>query len=309
MAVTMIDIHLKHIIEFGLKTIRSNPDKHLKDIFGDFNLDPHAALYGNRLIGLVKNWINKTEIPVVLGFDLSAAKMPAVTINLLSTSVSQSYLGDYGGTLPEDLQAQEKEVIVPKFKPESVEWNEENNALILNLPNEITAEQRELFIPGLIIRDDNQREYLISADADANILILENSESAPLSEISLTHLEVISPVISATYTRGHMLMDETAMIAVHGHTDRNEGLWLYYIVMWILLKYRPLMIATFGLDLALPAASDFSKDDSTIGTNTWRRFINVSAKSVWSWESARQQDVVGVLASVFSSQPGPNNNQ
>ena len=309
MSVTMLDIHLKHVLEFGLKTVRSNPDKHLKDIFGDFNLDPHAALYGNRLIGLVKNWITKTEIPVILGFDLSAAKMPAITVHLMSTAPAQTYIGDYGGDASENLQSHEIEVIVPKFNPKSAAWNDTNTALILGLPDSMPIEQKELFIPGLKLRDSNRREYAISADEDGNVLILEDSNSSPLSQISLSDLEVISPVFTARYTRGHMLMDETATIAVHGHTDRNEGLWLYYITMWILLKYRPLMISTFGLDLALPVASDFAKDDSTIGTNTWRRFINVSAKSVWSWESARQKDVVAILASVFASNGGTNNGQ
>jgi hypothetical protein len=281
----------------------------LKDIFGDFNLDPHAALYGNRLIGLVKNWITKTEVPVVLGFDLSAAKMPAITVHLASTSPAQAYLGDYGGEASEELNAHEIEVIVPKFKPKSATWNDAKTALILGLPDDMPLEQKELFFPGLKLRDDKRREYAISGDEDGNVLILQYDDAAPLSQISLNELEVVSPVITARYSRGHMLMDETATIAVHGHTDRNEGLWLYYMTMWILLKYRPLMIGTFGLDLAVPSASDFSKDDSTMGTNTWRRFINVSAKSVWSWESARQRDVVGILASIFASNGGTNNGQ
>jgi len=309
MSVTMLDIHLKHILEFGLKTIRSNPDKHLKDIFGDFNLDPHAALYGNRIINLVKNWITKTEIPVILGFDLNSAKMPAITVHLVSTSPAQTYMGDYGGINTENLESHQVEVIVPKFKPKAVAWNSSNEALILSLPDEMSREQKELFLPGLKIRDDKFREYSISADEDGNVIILQDSPSAPLSQISLIELEVVSPIFTARYDRGNMLMDETAAIAIHGHTDRNEGLWLYYITMWILLKYRPLMISAFGLDLAVPIASDFSKDDSTIGTNTWRRFINVSAKSIWSWEAARQRDIVAILASVFSSGSGTNNNQ
>lgn len=309
MAVTMLDIHIKHILEFGLKTIRANPDKHLKDIFGDFTLDPHAALYGGRMIGLVKNWITKTEIPVILGFDLSAAKMPAITIHLMSTTPSQTFIGDYGGTLGDGLEAHQKEVIVPKFKPKVIEWNADNSAIIMTLPDEMPIEQKELFIPGLKVRDAKGREYAISSDDNGRILLIEDTDAAPLSQISIEELEVVSPIFTARYSRGHMLMDEVATVAVHGHSDRNEGLWLYYIAMWILLKYRPLMTQTFGLDLAIPSASDFTKDDSTIGTNTWRRFINISAKSLWTWESARQKDVVAILSSIFATSAGPNNNQ
>jgi len=292
---------------FGLKTIRANPDKHLKDIFGDFNLDPHAALYGNRLVSLVKNWVTKTEIPVVLGFDLSSAKMPAITVHLASTSPSQSYLGDYGGSESEELLTQEREIIVPKFKAKSLTMSEDNKSIKLELLPEMPIEQRELVLPGLKLRDMKSREYDISSDIDGNILVIQASDSTPLSEIAAAEFEVVSPVAMARFSRGHMMMDETATIAVHGHADRNEGLWLYYITMWIFLKYRPLMISTFGLDLAMPVASDFSKDDSTIGTNTWRRFIQVSAKSVWSWETARQKDVVALFTSMTAGRAGDGN--
>lgn len=302
MSVTMLDIHIKNVLEFGLKTIRSNPDKHLTDIFGDFRLDPHAALYGNRLIALVKNWLTKTDVPIVLGFDLSSAKMPAVTINLTSTEPSQTYMGDFGGIEFQDLPAQQRDVIIPEFKVKSLDWNSDSTALILEPLSDMPMAQREMFIPGLILLDDKNREYSISQDIDGNILIIEAKDTAPLSDIGRTEFQVVSPALQARYKRGHMLMNETATIAVHGHTDRNEGLWLYYITMWIILKYRPLMIETFGLDLAMPMASDFSKDDSTLGTNTWRRFIQLSAKSVWTWESARQADVYGLLLSISSQQ-------
>lgn len=301
MSVTMLDIHLKHVLDFGLKTVRANPDKHLRDIFGDFNLDPHAGLYGNRLIALVKNWVTKTEIPVVLGFDLSAAKIPAITVHLASTSPAQTYLADYGGTQSEELLSQEREIIIEKFVPKTLAWSSDKNSLKLQPPDDMGMEKRELFLAGLKIRDAKNREYDISQDEDGNTLIIQASDSAPLDQISSEYLEVVSPIIMARYSRGHMFMDEVATIAVHGHTDRNEGLWLYYITMWILLKYRPLMASTFGLDLALPSASDFSKDDSTLGTNTWVRFIQISAKSLWSWESARQGDVIALLASIAAS--------
>jgi hypothetical protein len=292
----MTDLHLKYVIELGFKTIRANPDRFIKDIFGNAQLEPHAAIYGNRMIEMVKNWFMKTDVPVVLGFDLTEAKFPAVTIVLQGASPAMPMLGDYMGHEWEDVPSQEREVLVPKFVPESATETSEG-ALMITPPANMPLEQKELFLPGLTVRDNKNKEYPLSLDDNGNILILE--KNSPLSEIDLTELEVISPYMDARYSRGAMIYDEQAVVGVHGHSNRNEGLWLYYIVMWILLRSRPILAATFGMELSFPSASDFSKDDSFADNNIWRRFISVSTKTTWTWEQAKQKDILGLIMSVF----------
>jgi hypothetical protein len=302
MAAPMTDIHVKHVLELGIKTILADPDRHLADIFGDSKLDPHAALYGNRTIAQVKNWMQSTRIPVILGFDLVDSQMPAVTVNLAGSSPTGQFIGDEGGMSPENLEWQTKEVLVPAFSPASAVYADDRQSITITLPTDMTFEHTQLVMPGLMFRDADNREYNISADKDENILILERSSQYPLDQINLSRLEVVSPVIEARYSRGAMVYDEQVVVVVHGHSARNEGLWLYYIVMWTLLKFRPVLTGTFGLDLSTPSASDFSKDDSFLGEQVWRRYIQMTAKAVWSWETARQKDVLGLLLTVKGDQ-------
>lgn len=300
MPAPMTDLHIKHVLDLGFKTIRANPDKHLKDIFGDSRLDPHAALYGQRTIEQVKNWISKTEIPIVLGFDVVETRLPAVTVHLAASVPSQSYIGDTGIGESEELEFQEKEILVSKFSPKGAEPTDDPKALKITLQDEMSEDQKELFLPGLKIRDTQGREYDIRFDEHGNLLFVEISEDAPISQIILHDLEVISPVIVARYKHGVMTFHETVNVVVHGHSSRAEGLWLYYIVMWTLLKFRPILTSTFGLDLALSRSSDYSKDDAFLGDQVWRRYITVEATTNWAWESARQKDILGLLLTVSS---------
>ena len=295
MAVPLTDICLRHVIQLGLNTIRANPDKHLRDIFGDAKLDPIAALYGERTIVEIKEWIAKTKIPIKRGFDVSESEMPCITIHLSGANKRQELIGDDSYMESTELRSQEKEILVKGFGPKSIDKSDPT-AYKLTLPDALTFEERELVMPGLTLRDAGGREYPISSDCDGNILILQGA--SPLTAIDISKLEVISPVIEARFSRGAMIYDESVSIVIHGHSSRNEGLWLYYIVMWTLLKFRPLLIGTFGMDLGVPSASDFSKDESYQGEQIWRRYINMSCTSVWTWEQARQQDLIGLLLGI-----------
>lgn len=295
MATPLTDICLRHVLQLGLNTIKADPDKHLRDIFGDAKLDPIAGLYGERTIQEIKEWFLKTKVPIKRGFDVTESEMPAITIHLAGANQRQGLIGDDSIMETESLQSSEKEVLVKSFVPKSLNIDDPT-AYVIELPDSMSFEEKELVMPGLTLRDAGGREYPISADCDGNVLILQ--DKSPLNAIDITKLEVISPVIEARYSRGAMVYDESLTIVVHGHSSRNEGLWLYYIVMWTLLKFRPLLIGTFGLDLGVPSASDYSKDDSYLGEQIWRRYINMSCTSVWTWEQARQKDLLGLLMTI-----------
>jgi hypothetical protein len=295
MAFPLTDIVLRHVLQVGLNTIRANPDRHIRDIFGDAKLDPIAALYGEKTINDIKDWILKTKIPIKRGFDVVESEMPCITIHLSGATQRQALMGDYGDMESERLGHQDKEVLVKSFVPKSIDKSDPI-AYKIELPDSMTLEEKEMVMPGLTMRDAGNREYPISADCDGNVLILQGSQ--PLAALDITRLEVVSPVIEARFDRGAMIYDDSLSIVVHGHSSRNEGLWLYYIVMWTLLKFRPLMIGTFGLDLGVPTASDFSKDESYQGEQIWRRYISMSCTSVWTWEQARQKDLLALLMGI-----------
>jgi hypothetical protein len=302
----MSELALKAVVDLGLKTIRSSPDRYLNDIFCDVHLDPLSALYGRRTVEQAKEWILKSKVPVILGFDLNESEMPAVTINLGQSVPRQQAIGDASIPGAEPLDWQDKEVLVPTFVPASAILSDDLLSMTIVPPADLPFEQAQLILPGLIMRDKKNREYDISQDANYNTILVQRSPEAPLSQIDLTGLEVIAPVIQARYSRGGMVFDDTLTVTIHGHSTRQEGLWLYNIVMWSLLRYRPLLEGTFGLAISTPMASDFQKDDMYLAAQIWRRYITVSATTIWTWESTRQKDVLAMLLSVYGDRVNGN---
>lgn len=292
MGVPLVDLHLKFLVEHTIRTFRSDPERYAREVFCDALLSPHTTMYGEHMMKQVVEWISATEIPVVLGWDLDPTQIPGVTIHLESTPVQQQFMGDAGFMGSMELAPSEIPIVVPQFSPAAVEPSSDNKYFFITLPTDMSAEQRALVLPGLRFRDNNGLLYAIGS-VDAKLTAVPSDASIQGKDLS--ELTVISPYNDQQFRTGVMLYNESALLTIHGHSDRQEGIWLWAIVHWGILKFRPILTATFGLDLAAPQASDFAKDDQFLGTNVWRRFITLQAKAVWSWQAAKQEDVLGFL--------------
>jgi hypothetical protein len=298
MSVPLTDLHVKYVVDFTIKTVLSNPDRYISEIFGDAALDPHAALLGDHYINRVKNWIKSTHIPVILGFELDPAQIPGITIHLQRSTPAQSFMGDMGFVQLQPIQKSERMVAVPAFSPKKVTPSADGSYVSIILPDGMDPNLARLIIPNFHVFDKNQREYKIGIGPDTNPTVSQVGSDL-LKDADLSRVTVVSPYPNLQIREGVMYYDDTVVVACHGHADRNEGLWLWCIVQWGLLKYRPLLTAAFGLDLAMPTAADFSKDDSFLGENVWTRYVTLSTKSVWSWSGAQSTDLVAFLTTIL----------
>jgi hypothetical protein len=287
----LLDIHLRYLIDFALNKIRENPDESIAEIFGDARLDPHAALFGDDLLRSIKNFFTKTKIPVVLGYDIDPAQIPGVTINLQNSSPSQRYLGDKARVMSAQIRQDERVVVVPPFSPKLV--TAADGFLRITPPDDVDT---NLLTPGLSWRDALGQEFTIGVDTDGTPTLAANA--IPVQQADASQLSVISPYSDRLFREGSMMFNEVGLVTVHGHANRTEGLWLWMAVQHSLLKYRPLLEATFGLQLAEPMSSDFMRDDSFMGEQVWRRFITVSCQASWSWEGPGIPDILSFVQSI-----------
>lgn len=297
MSIPLLDIHVKYLVDYTLKVVRSNPDKYLKEIFGDARLAPHDNLYGNRMIDSVKKWLETTKISIVLGYDLSQMELPAITVNLVGSSPIQPYMGDAGDIIEEDIEPYEQDVVVDDFQVKSLEFSADRSFIFMELKDDMDPTKSELVLPGLNLMDAKNQEFLIGFDDFENKLTISKI-SVPLEELDASVLKVISPLKQKRYRGGVMQFQDTVSISVHSHQNRNEGVYLWGIVMWGLLKFRPLMIEMFGYDLSVPSSSDLAVDPSYLGNAVWVRQVTLTGRTVWSWEGPRLQDVIGMLLNV-----------
>jgi hypothetical protein len=302
MGVPLTDLHAKFICDFIIDVVRKNVDEKVEEIFCDANLAPHETLYGNVTIDRVKKWVTETEIPVVLGWNLDPSKIPGVTVHIERSAPAQKYMGDRGFKIFEPIDDINRGILVERFIPASIDCQAEKARIVL--PDDFSDVDLQLVTPPFLWRDKKNQLFDIDFDDDTTPLAVQKTDGVALKLGDFDSLEIVSHVDESKFAGGAMLFDESLLLTVHGHADRTEGLWLWAIIQWGLLKYRPLLEETFGLHLPEPSASDFAKDDAFLGDNIWRRFITLGAKTVWSWKGPKQSDAVALVLFLKGIQAG-----
>lgn len=71
-------------------------------------------------------------------------------------------------------------------------------------------------------------------------------------------------------------------IGVHANKGGDHVLWMYYIIAYILFKYKP-MAFRLGLKLGTFSASDYSKDADKMGNNVWTRWVRFRCTTQNFW--------------------------
>jgi hypothetical protein len=289
------DLSLRWVIEQGLKEVRSNPDRFIPNIFGQLNCPELTGLFGKPYLDRIAEWVKKTNIPVVLGFDLEQTALPAVTITLAGMSPSQAFIGDYGYLSSEPTKDYERPVVVPKFTPASVAFNDDRSRIYVTPPATMSDKEQSLIAPGLYARDGRGQEYAVGFDNETLKPYLSQLPGGPsLDDADVSGLEIVSPFSDQLFTNGAMYYDVELDVVVHAPSNRQDGLWLWQIVMWTLLRYRLTMTKLFGIDLAFSSASDFVRATEYDAENVWTRKIRLQTKCMWTWLADPRPDILGL---------------
>jgi hypothetical protein len=72
-------------------------------------------------------------------------------------------------------------------------------------------------------------------------------------------------------------------IGIHANKAGDHVLWLYYIVAYILFKYKP-MAHRLGLKLHTFSASDYNKDAGKMTENIWTRWVRFRCTTQNFWD-------------------------
>jgi hypothetical protein len=73
-------------------------------------------------------------------------------------------------------------------------------------------------------------------------------------------------------------------IGIHGNKAADEVLWMYYILSYILFKYKP-VAQDLGIEIQTYSASDWQKESSKMPENIWTRWVRMRC-SVWhTWKA------------------------
>lgn len=300
MASPIVDLHVQYVLQYALKVLRANPELYMADIFGQLNIEPHAALLGKTYMEQLQNWIKKTDFPVVLGYNIDDTKIPGISVALANMAPVQPFLGDRGMPETKPIEPWERPVIIPPFQPQLITFaitpGTTQQYAVITPPADWTLVQQAMFFPGTIMQDAKQQEFIISTDPLTNNPRIDPLPGGPqVDQLDSSSLRVISPYHDAVYKQGNMYYKYNLTIRIYSKSDRQDGLWLWQIAMWALLKYRPLLISLFGMDLAFSSAGDYMVDSSKAPAHVWMRDIQMETQAMWAWTDSKQQDVLGFL--------------
>jgi hypothetical protein len=71
-------------------------------------------------------------------------------------------------------------------------------------------------------------------------------------------------------------------IGVHGSKAADQVLWMYYILSYILFKYKP-VARSLGIEIHTFSASDWQKDASKMPENIWTRWLRMRCTVFNTW--------------------------
>jgi hypothetical protein len=92
-------------------------------------------------------------------------------------------------------------------------------------------------------------------------------------------------------------------IGVHANRGGDHVLWLYYLLAYVLFKYKPSLVR-FGLEMGTFSASDYSKDAEKMGNNIWTRWVRYRCVTQNDWAADDLQEPQDVKVNIKASRIG-----
>ena len=122
MGVYSLDVEVQAILQYGWDYIRANIDV-LDEIFDNFKSDHLKNRWGDREIKKIKEWVQTTDIPIVLAWSLNPQRIPCLSVHIAQSAedVANAFMGDHGGI---ESQPKDARTIVAKFVPAGFDADE-----------------------------------------------------------------------------------------------------------------------------------------------------------------------------------------
>jgi hypothetical protein len=286
-----MDVETQSILQYGWDYVRANLHV-LDDIFGNFKESHLQNVWGDKEINKIKTWIEENDIPIVLAWGLQAQAAPQISVHLsqVPEDVGNAFMSDWGGIEEEIVDAR---TIVDTFVPESYAIT--TTTITVPATSDLTLAR-----PGHILKDAKGEDYMIEYIVGQEVTIMVTADSAAPDMSKAT---IKSFITTTRYKRGEAYFKENIDIGIHGHGDQNTVLWMYYIVVWILLRFKQ-ELEKRCMDLSTFSASDFNKNNQYLGENIYSRWVRFTARTRVSWKEDVLPQIDTIVATVRVDEDG-----
>jgi hypothetical protein len=285
-----LDLIAQLTISRGLAYLRAHPDN-LDDIFAMWDSPDLKNAMGDRAIKSIKKWFADNDIPVRLSFNLTPQSVPAYSIHLAQAveDIPDAFFGDHEGE--ETTHDTTPDVKIFWFVPEATSIDSNAGTALITVPSELemcpSRTQHK-------VRDFKQQVYdILDINTDTRIIQIDLGGLTP----DLSKVQVESFIDYSVAKRGATIFNEQVDIGIHAHADPDMVLWMYYILLWILFRFKPDM-ERMNLELTTVTASDFTRDNQYLGENIFSRWVRLSGKTFISWKEENYPLIDTITAEV-----------
>lgn len=280
------DVIIRTAIVESIKDLRANPWL-LDYVFSSLAKDEITShQYGEQSIQRAKKWFQSTHIYVSMVPNLDEAKLPSISIKLLSSGEIESTLGDIHYDENEENDA-DWPALTSAFTP--TRYNASTG--IMAIPTQIS--QSLILAPGMVIVDAVGRSHEIQEILEDGTLLIEQGTVADFTNSvikgqrpsSLTNLESV-------------VYKETYQIGVHVSGEPERLHWLHSIVTFILLRYKQVLLEARGFERSVFSSSDFDRSDFSEAEFVYSRYISITGYVRQYWPKDINPKVTGVASQI-----------
>lgn len=271
--VRSLDVEIQAFLTEGVEFLRSNPEV-LDEVFRHFQ-EPHLeALYGNKELNKAKQWFLSNKLAVIQSWSLAPDRVPCISIHQAAANeqVSWSYFGDHAETAIESASPSE---IVSDFVP--ADYDPDNGIVTIN-PNTTDISNIR---PGHILVDAKGEQFLIIPviDLENNFFTIDTTEGSDLDTRSAIITDSVN-YVKKKYGQGEF--HENIDLGLHGKESDNTVLWIYYLVVWLLFRFKS-TLESRGVDIHTFSASEFDRQSKFVQEHIYSRWIRMSGKTTVEW--------------------------
>lgn len=257
-------------------------------IFASLIDDVTKKTYGQKEINQAKDWFAKTDIPIVMDYQMDDMEGNCISISLVDSAETENTLGDIHYQPTEDVEA--------PWSPLTAEFTPVGYSAITGIMK-LSEELGDSLVitTGMSVVSRTGVSYPITDVVDRYTIVLAAG----------TNADFTNAVIKGTKPRlvqelESLCFKETYRIGVHAHGEPFHLTWLHSIVTFCLLRYKQELLEARGFERSVMASSPFAKNEATGKENLWTRFISVTGYVRQFWPKNR---VDRILSTFSEGQP------
>lgn len=278
------DIIIQSALQAAIADVRAN-DWLLDYAFSSLAKDDLTSpIYGQKQIDLAKKWFLSTNIPVVMNHNAEGGTYPCISIALGEDAETENTLADVNYDTYDTLSSPWPALYGP-FTP--VSYDAVTGELVLPADVDIVLAAGQI----VVTKGGTQYPILEAPETDAVYIAKGITEELNDSSIKGQQPNRLVEIESANFK-------QTISIGCHTIDDgkNTQGIWLYCIMKFILLRYRQWLFEARGYERTtiMGGPAQFEIEGDSAEQRLFCRYIQVSGYGRSAWP----KNITGRITSV-----------